>query len=120
MKNVYDGTVVLDNNGKAIVELPSYFGILNENFRYLLTAIGAPAPNIYIATEIANNQFEIAGGTPGQKISWQVTGVRKDPFAKQHPVIPELEKNDSEKGRYLNPELYGQPKSKAIGYPATK
>jgi hypothetical protein len=23
-----------------------------------------------------NNRFQIAGGTPGMKVSWQVTGIR--------------------------------------------
>ena len=53
MKNVYDGVVVLDNKGKAEIELPDWFGILNKDFRYQLTAIGAPGPNLYIAEEIS-------------------------------------------------------------------
>src|SRR5215203_392775 len=53
MKNVYDGVVVLDNKGKAEIELPDWFGILNQDFRYQLTAIGAPRPDLYIAEEIS-------------------------------------------------------------------
>ena len=53
MKNVYDGLVVLDNKGKAEIDLPDWFGILNKDFRYQLTAIGAPGPNLYIAEEIS-------------------------------------------------------------------
>ena len=53
MKNVYDGVVVLDNKGKAEIELPDWFGVLNKDFRYQLTAIGAPGPNLYIAEEIS-------------------------------------------------------------------
>ena len=49
MKNVYDGIVVLDRKGKAEIELPNWFGALNKDFRYQLTAIGAPGPNLYIA-----------------------------------------------------------------------
>jgi hypothetical protein len=49
MKNVYDGTVTLDANGRASVVLPDYFEALNRDFRYQLTAIGAPGPNLYIA-----------------------------------------------------------------------
>jgi hypothetical protein len=51
MKNVYDGIVVLDNKGKAEIELPDWFGAINKDFRYQLTAIGAPGPNLYIAEE---------------------------------------------------------------------
>ena len=53
MKNVYDGIVVLDRKGKAEIELPDWFGALNKDFRYQLTAIGAPGPNLYIAEEIS-------------------------------------------------------------------
>ena len=53
MKNVYDGVVVLDRKGKAEIELPNWFGALNKDFRYQLTAIGAPGPNLYIAEEIS-------------------------------------------------------------------
>ena len=54
MKNVYDGVVALDNKGKAEIDLPDWFGILNKDFRYQLTAIGAPGPNLYIAEEISD------------------------------------------------------------------
>jgi hypothetical protein len=52
MKNVYDGLVALDENGEAEIELPDWFGALNKDFRYQLTAIGAPGPNLYIAEDI--------------------------------------------------------------------
>jgi hypothetical protein len=99
MKNVYDGVVVLDNKGEAEIDLPDWFGALNKDFRYQLTAIGAPGPNLHIAEEISdatttnysnssssniknnNSRFKIAGGTSGMKVSWQVTGIRKDPWA---------------------------------------
>jgi|SRR5215217_403139 len=45
MKNVYDGVVMLDGNGEAEIELPDWFGALNKDFRYQLTAIGAPGSN---------------------------------------------------------------------------
>ena len=80
MKNVYDGVAILDSDGRAVVELPKYFEALNDNFRYQLTCIGQYA-NVYIAEEISNNQFTIAGGEPGLKVSWMVTGIRKDEYA---------------------------------------
>ncbi|MCC7376130.1 MAG: collagen-like protein [Verrucomicrobiales bacterium] len=89
LKNLYDGIVELDGQGSASVELPSWFGALNGNFRYSLTALGAPMPNLHIAQGVENNRFSIAGGTAGKSVSWQVTGVRKDTFAKAHPLMVE-------------------------------
>jgi hypothetical protein len=106
MKNIYDGVVVLDVDGSAIVELPAYFDALNENFRYQLTCIGEPA-QVYIAEEIHENKFRIAGGYSGMKVSWQVTGSRKDPYARRNPIVVEEPKGPREVGRFLHPELYG-------------
>ena len=114
MMNIYNGNVILDKDGTAWITLPDYFGALNRDFRYQLTAVGAPGPNLYIAQEIANNRFQIAGGTPGGKVSWQVTGIRQDAFAKAHPIIPEVEKTGEERGKYLHPVEHGQPKSMGI------
>jgi hypothetical protein len=127
MKNVYDGIVVLDRKGKAEIELPDWFGILNKDFRYQLTAIGAPGPNLYIAEEISdkttnytsnnkNSLFKIAGGTSGMKVSWQVTGIRKDPWANDHRIEVEEDKPAKERGYYLHPDLYGQPEEKGISH----
>ncbi|MBN2543789.1 hypothetical protein JXI42_13090, partial [bacterium] len=103
MKNVYDGIVELDEKGEAWVQLPDYFETLNRDFRYQLTCIGKFA-SVYVAEEIENNMFKISGGAPGMKVSWQVTGIRIDPWANQNRIIPVEEKE--EKGVYLNPELY--------------
>ena len=85
------------------------------DFRYQLTCIGGFAP-VYIATEIANHRFRIAGGSPGMKVSWQVTGIRHDAWAEAHRVQVEEQKPEAHRGRYLHPELYGQPKERAIGW----
>jgi hypothetical protein len=116
MMNIYNGVVALDGLGGAVVELPGYFGALNRDFRYQLTAIGAPGPNLYIAEEIQNNQFKIAGGAPGAKVSWQVTGIRQDVWANAHRIPVEVEKDLQDLGHYLSPELYGQPEEAGIGY----
>lgn len=115
MKNVYDGVVVLDANGFATITLPDWFDALNENFRYQLTSIGGYAP-VYIESEVSNNSFTIAGGTSGMKISWQLTGVRKDPYALLHPIELEVLKNAEEIGLYSHPEVYGKPKEMGIDY----
>jgi len=115
MKNVYDGVVVLDGSGAAWVELPDWFEVLNSDFRYQLTCIGGYAP-VYIVQEIQNNRFQIAGGTPGLKVSWQVTGIRQDPWAEANRIPVEVDKPADERGTYLYPELYGQPEEMGLDY----
>ncbi|MBD3290387.1 hypothetical protein GF337_16405 [candidate division KSB1 bacterium] len=114
MKNVYDGVLTLDGNGEGWVQLPDWFEALNEEFRYQLTAIGAPAPNIYIAEEISGNRFKIAGGKANMKVSWQVTGIRHDPFAEEYRIKVEQEKENEARGYYLYPELYGSTSNMSI------
>jgi len=116
MKNIYDGVATLDADGEAVVELPAWFEALNQEFRYQLTAIGASAPDLYVAKEIQSNRFTIAGGKPGMKVSWQVTGIRHDPWAEQHRVQVEVEKSAQERGKYLYPAGYGQPEALGIDY----
>jgi hypothetical protein len=150
MKNVYDGVVVLDEKGEAEIELPDWFGILNKDFRYQLTAIGSPGPNLYIAEEIISettitttkhdgshhdndgyddsghndndnknnngSRFKIAGGTSAMKVSWQVTGIRKDPWANTHRVQVVENKPAKERGYYIHPDLYGQPTENQINH----
>jgi len=107
MMNIYTGNTILDNSGEGVVSLPKWFEALNADFRYQLTAIGAAAPNLHVAQEIANHQFSIAGGAPGMKVSWQVTGVRHDAYSKAHPLVVEARKAEKERGRYQNPDAYG-------------
>jgi hypothetical protein len=113
MKNVYDGVVVLDEKGEAWVQFPEWFGALNKDFRYQLTCIGGFA-QVYIAQEISDNRFKIAGGVPGRKVSWQVTGIRQDPWAEANRKPVEEDKPAEELGFYLSPESYGQPEEKGI------
>jgi hypothetical protein len=113
MKNMYDGTVTTDSLGDATVQLPGWFQVLNSDFRYQLTVIGQFAQAI-VAREIENNQFEIRTSAPGVKVSWQVTGVRQDAYAKAHPLVVEPEKLTRMRGFYIRPELYGAPPEKQI------
>jgi hypothetical protein len=114
MKNIYDGNVVLDANGEATVQLPDWFEAVNTDFRYQLTPIGRPGPGLYVSQEISGNSFQIAGGSPGLKVSWQVTGVRQDAYARAHPLVVEEAKGESERGKYIHPELYGAPKEQSM------
>jgi len=71
---------------------------------------------VYIAEEVEDNQFEIAGGEPGMKVSWQVTGIRADAYARSNPSQVEREKSNKERGLYLHPEAFGLPFEKQIDY----
>ena len=61
------------------------------DYRYQLTCIGEFAP-VYVAEEISGNRFKIAGGPEGQKVSWQVTGIRHDKFAEANRIQVEVDK----------------------------
>lgn len=114
MMNIYNGVAVLDSNGKAVVQLPQWFEALNRDYRYQLTAIGAPAPNLHIAREVANHQFSIGGGSAGLKVSWQITGIRQDAWANAHRIPVEANKPAAERGHYIHPELYGAPAEASV------
>ncbi len=129
--NTYSGTVKLDDAGEAYVEMPAYFGRINKDPRYLLTAIGAPMPMLHIASEIDEQalaageiaepaeavptcSFRIAGGQPAAKVSWRVEAVRNDRWLRRYGAPVELAKEAKELGAYQSPELYDQPSEKGI------
>jgi hypothetical protein len=112
--NAYSGVAMLDARGEAWVQLPDYFDAINRDPRYTLTPIGAPMPNLHVAVEIQGNRFKIAGGAPNQRVSWRVEAVRNDPYVRQRGFQAEREKPRTEQGKYLHPELYGQPAERAV------
>ncbi|NQW42985.1 MAG: hypothetical protein HQ463_06095 [Bacteroidetes bacterium] len=119
MMNIYNGLITTDANGFALVTLPSYFQSLNIDFRYQLTILGSQFAQAIIIKKIEGNQFTIQTNLPNIEVSWQVTGVRNDAWAKANPIIPEKTKADKDKGKYLTPELFGQPKTQSIMLPKT-
>ncbi len=115
MKNVYDGVATLDGSGEAWVQLPDWFESLNTSFRYQLTCIGQPAL-VYVKQKIMGNRFLIGGGQAGMEVSWQVTGVRQDAYARANPMQVEVAKQGSERGQYLHPAAFGQPEARSVQY----
>jgi hypothetical protein len=113
MMNIYTGNITTDAQGEGTVQLPDWFEALNTDFRYQLTVIGQFAQAI-VAREIENHRFQIRTNLPNVKVSWQVTGVRQDPYAKAHPLAAEQEKEAQLRGFYIHPELYGAPQQKQI------
>jgi len=114
---LYRGTVTLDSQGEAVVELPSYFESLNADFSYHLTCVGDYAP-VYIKQKIQGNRFIIAGGKPGLEVSWLVIARRNDPYWRARPESQQVEipKEPDNVGKYLHPELYGAPPSARAAY----
>ncbi len=106
-KNIYDGVVEVDDSGSAVLVLPDWFAALNVDYRYQLTSLGSASPELHVADEISEGRFRIAGGVPGQRVSWQVTAVRDDAWARANPLAVEPDKGERERGSYLCPELHG-------------
>lgn len=96
VKNLYDGIAELDENGEAVVELPDYFEALNKDFRYQFFPIDEAMPDLYVKEEVRDNSFVLAGGEPGGRISWQVTGTRHDPYMLAHPFKVEVPKGPNQ------------------------
>lgn len=115
MVNVYSGNATTDTQGDAQVRLPDWFEAVNTDFRYQLTVVGQFAQAI-VSRRVSGNQFAIKTDKPNVDVSWQITGVRQDAFAKAHPLVVEEAKNARERGFYLHPELYGAPESKAVAW----
>jgi len=115
MINIYTGNVSTDGQGDAQVQLPDWFETVNGDFRYQLTVVGQFAQAI-VSSKVSNHQFAIKTDKPNVEVSWQVTGVRQDAFAKAHPLVVEQVKNQHERGFYLHPELYGAVAEKGIAW----
>jgi hypothetical protein len=112
MMNIYNGTATTDGRGYATVELPAWFGALNRDFRYQLTVVdeadGEGFVHAKVVRGVAENRFTIRTSAPGATVSWQVTGIRQDPYANAHRVRVEEEKPVAEQGTCLHPEACGE------------
>ena len=113
MMNIYSGNVVTDELGLATIQLPDWFEAENSDFRYQLTVLGQFAQAI-VKNKIANKSFTIMTNSAHVEVSWLVTGVRQDAYAKANPLVVEQDKPANERGFYSHPELYGQPEEKQV------
>jgi hypothetical protein len=95
MLTVYVGTVVTDEDGVAVVELPEYFDALNRDAQIQLTPVGQLA---LVAVDGAEreNRFAIRSDKPGVTVSWLVTATRHDPWAEGNRIVVEMEKPPEE------------------------
>jgi hypothetical protein len=115
MMNVYNGNIVTDEEGRAVVELPAYFEALNRDFRYQLTVVGRFAQAI-VERKVEHNRFTIRTNLANVEVSWQVTGIRKDPWAERNRIQVEVDKTPEEQGLYIHPEVYDQPEEKSVSW----
>jgi len=102
MMNIYNGNIVTDERGEAVVKMPNYFDALNRDFRYQLTVVGQFAQAI-ISEKMNGTSFRIKTDKPRVEVSWQVTGIRKDKFAEENRIKVETDKPASERGQLQNP-----------------
>lgn len=115
MLNTHCGNAILDAAGEATVLLPESFAKVCRDYRYQLTCVGGYAP-VYIAQEVTGNEFRIAGGTVGLKVSWQIIALRNDNFARTFPLTNEKAKRPDELGKYLHPAAFGLDEASGIDY----
>ena len=56
------------------------------------------------------------------KVSWMISAERNDPFLQQNPDDRQVEivKSGGAQGKYLMPQLYGQPAESGIYYKQSK
>jgi hypothetical protein len=92
LTNLYNGNVVTDRRGFAVIRLPRYFEALNRDYRYQLTVVGRSFAQAIVWQEIEKNRFTIKTSQPHVKVSWQVTGIRHDRYALEHPLHVEQAK----------------------------
>jgi len=120
MMNIYNGNVVTDDRGYAVVTLPEWFESLNREFRFQLTVVdeedGDTFVQVKVVRKIEGNEFAVRSSEPNVEVSWQVTGIRRDPWAESHRIPVEQDKPRHERGKYTHPALYGQPEEMGIDF----
>ena len=72
-----------------------------------------------LARRSRDNRFVIRS-KPRVEVSWQVTGIRKDPYANAHRIDAEITKPAKEQNTYLAPSCTGKPRSQAAFRPPVR
>jgi hypothetical protein len=116
--NTYSGNIVTDQHGYATVQLPEYFESINKDFRYQLTVLdgGDDFVQVKVSKRIQGNHFTLRTSKAGIEVSWQVEGVRNDRWVQQRGFKTEEPKSAAQKGKYLEPSLYGHAPDKGIHF----
>lgn len=116
--NSYSGVVRTDGSGYAWVELPDYVQAINRDYRYQLTILDDSDAQGFVLAKVSkklrDGRFQIRTSAPGVEVSWEIRGTRNDRFVQEYGAPVEVEKPKQWQGRYLMPQLYGQPAERAI------
>jgi hypothetical protein len=114
-QNIYNGNVTTNAKGEAWVQLPDYYDSINKDPRYMLTVIddGGAAGFVQakVASKIKGNTFMILTSAPHVEVSWMVFAKRNDLWVRTYGAPVEMAKEGEMKGKYQQPQLYGQPES---------
>ena len=57
--------------------------------------VGGQFAQAIVSKEIHDHEFTISTNATRVKVSWQVTGVRQDAYAKAHPMAAEEAKDET-------------------------
>ncbi len=117
---IYRGKIQLNEDGRAIVEMPEYFASLTKEDEATihLTAEGLPFLTGY-QWDVDYAGFT-AFGEPHREISWSVMAERDDPSMRRLARPVEEEKGSDNKycdqGKLLDPIAYGYPENMGRDY----
>jgi hypothetical protein len=67
-----------------------------------------------VAEKIKGNRFVIRTSEPNVEVSWQVTGIRQDAFARKNRIKVEVDKDKRERGFYLHPNAFNLPEDRSV------
>lgn len=117
---IYRGVIRLNAQGEGEVELPEYFIALTleREASIQLTPVETPFVSAY-AWGPQFDRFTIRG-EPERDVSWVVYAERDDPVIRRLGRLVEEEKGPNnkycDKGKLLDPESYGYPKTMGRDY----
>ncbi len=74
---------------------------------------GAPV-FAWVVRKVDGNQFTFRTSLRNVEVSWQVTGIRRDAWAEKNRIPTEVQKPADERGTYLHPEVFNQPRERGL------
>ena len=93
---------------EALRQFRVIFGAVRQHFQAVEKVCGVSGAQIWAMAALHQK--------PGMKVSWQVTGVRKDAYAEAHRIQVEEDKPAEERGFFIFPELFGAPEEQGIAW----